>query len=83
MSYDDYDLAAAIKRIETSKDSHVRWAEHLVDDPGCCTPLPLYFQTREEHLDIIDGYYNVIKALHDLNYMRVSFGHDDALRDDL
>ena len=31
MSYDDYDLAAAIKRIETSKDSHVRWAEHLVD----------------------------------------------------
>lgn len=67
-----YDIDAAIARIETSKESHVAWAEHLVDEPECCTPIPKYIQTREEHLEIIAGYDNVLECLRALRRLRGS-----------
>ncbi len=59
-----YNIDDAIARIEKSKESHLLWADHLIGDPECCTPLPQYIQTRDEHLEIVAGYDNVLDCLH-------------------
>lgn len=57
-------VAAAIARIEKSRESHQRWVDHLSEpDHSCCDPLPAYIQTLDEHRQIVEEYDTVLEVL--------------------
>jgi hypothetical protein len=53
----------AIERIEESKDSHVRWRDHLGTCDHCTAHPPEYIQTKAEHEQIIAEYDDVLTVL--------------------
>lgn len=57
------DLQAAIRRIEESRESHVAWRDHLDACDYCKEHPPAYVQTRDEQVQIIAEYDNVLAIL--------------------
>lgn len=67
------DLDVAIRRVEESKDSHVKWRDHLNVCTYCQEFPPVYVQTAEEHQQIIDEYDVVLRVLRSIQSVKEEF----------
>lgn len=56
-------IAAAIRRVEESRDSHVQWRDHLDACSHCREHPPQHVHGRDEQVQIIAEYDVVLEVL--------------------
>lgn len=66
--HDDWtaSVKAAIRRIEESRDTHVKWMNHFDVCDFCREYPPQYVQSREEQAEIAQEYDGVLRVLKSL-----------------
>lgn len=59
-------IDAAIRRMEESRETHVKWIKHFDVCDYCREHPPQYIQSSEEHAVIVQEYDGVLKVLRSL-----------------